>query len=117
LSQLNVTGGGGAAALSGLASRYNFTAADVVLAQTMTSHWWVGCMAVTDYRLNFAYFTDPNGQATDNATYWPKYGSELNLLNFDQGNVSVIPDTYRQEKMEFFLQRPEAFNYRRSVGV
>lgn len=73
---------------------------------------------VTDARLNFAYYTDPNGDSSKgNATYWPKYGSELNMLSLDQSNISVISDTYRKEQMEFFLERPNDFNYKRSVAV
>jgi len=39
------------------------------------------------------------------------------MLSLDQSNISVISDTYRKEQMEFFLERPNDFNYKRSVAV
>lgn len=116
LSALNVSIPAFAPLIS-LATSFNFTAADVTLAKTMADHWWVECTTFADGRINFAYYTDPNGQdgAAGNGTYWPKYGSELTMLNLDQGNVSLIADTYRAEQMEYFLQRPDDFNYKRAL--
>jgi hypothetical protein len=38
------------------------------------------------------------------------------LITLQTGNnVSIIPDTYRQEQMQWFLQRPQQFNYKRMV--
>ena len=49
---------------------------------------------------------------------WPQYGSDLNLLKLDIGNATaVIPDTYRKEQMQFFLDRPTDFNYKRSMAA
>jgi hypothetical protein len=77
-------------------------------------------MWVTDYRLNFAYYSDPNGNgdvATTalNATQWPAYGSETNMLSLKTLNVSLIADDYREEQMQYFLDRPTDFNYRRDL--
>lgn len=68
-------------------------------------------------RLNFACYTDPNGiaAASGNATTainWPPYVSDHSLFNFTRGNLSLVPDDYRMEQMEFMLaQQPEDFNY------
>ena len=66
-------------------------------------------------RTSFANYLDPNqGVVLPNATYWPTYGSdsERNMLRLLEGNVTVFPDTYR-EQMEYFLTEPEAFNQRK----
>ena len=47
------------------------------------------------------------------SAYWPSYGMNASMLQFATGNNSVISDTYRQQGMEFFLNNPTSFNYRR----
>jgi hypothetical protein len=75
----------------------------------------------TDSRLNFAYYSDPNGNGDDaataalNATQWPSYGSERNMLSLKTLNVSLITDDYRQEQIQYFLDRPVDFNYKRDL--
>ena len=75
-----------------------------------------------DARLNFAYYSDPNGNGNGdaatvalNATQWPAYGGETNMLSLKTLNVSLITDDYRQEQMQFFLDRPVDFNYKRDL--
>jgi len=71
-------------------------------------------------RTSFANYLDPSeGLALPNATTWPAYGGddERNMLRLLGGNVTVFPDTYRQQ-MEYFTTEPEAFNQRkRAVGL
>jgi hypothetical protein len=49
-------------------------------------------------------------------TQWPTYQSDLNTLAMNITNVTVIKDDYRQEQMQFFLDRPQSFNYKRELG-
>lgn len=81
----------------------NYTAADLALSRNMINYW-----------INFAYYTDPNG-ARSNATYWPAYGDNRTLLQLDPANYTLIPDTYRQEQIDFFLSEPVEFNLKRST--
>ncbi|WVQ79887.1 hypothetical protein IAT38_001987 [Cryptococcus sp. DSM 104549] len=86
----------------------NYTEADGALSDTIMDYW-----------INFAYYTDPNGESSDssNATYWPAhdYTQNTNILRLKAGNISVFEDTYREEQMQFFLENPQQFNYRRSL--
>ncbi|KAK1927549.1 Carboxylesterase [Papiliotrema laurentii] len=114
LSQLNATEGaftGGFGSLGGAVAVANFTAANAQLSSQIIDYW-----------LNFAYYTNPNGvEGSTNVNQlveWPQYGSDLNLLKLDIGNATaVIPDTYRKEQMQFFLDRPTDFNYKRSMAA
>ena len=63
-----------------------------------------------------AWYTNPNGYG-GNATNWPTYGGEKNTLFLNVSNVTVIPDTYRQTQIEYFLDNPKAFNFKRWLGL
>ncbi|WVF69607.1 hypothetical protein IAT40_004385 [Kwoniella sp. CBS 6097] len=87
----------------------NYTAQDAQLSDTMINYW-----------LNFAYFTNPNGPSDSsvaNATYWPTHdiSQNKNILRLKSDNVTLFQDDYRQEQTDFFISRPEQFNYRRSL--
>jgi hypothetical protein len=68
-------------------------------------------------RLSFAYTLDPSGQTLPNATAWPTYGSNANMLRLlgGPGNTTVFKDDYRPE-MAFFTDQPQSFNMRRSLS-
>lgn len=101
VSNTTVSGGIGA-----VAQGSNYTAEDAQLSQQAIDYW-----------LNFAHFTDPNGQGGKTATelpYWPAYnGEEVNQLVFARGNTTLGKDDYRQEQMRYPLDRPDTFNYKR----
>lgn len=68
----------------------------------------------SSFRLNSAYFLDPNGNTTTNAKYWPAHDVEAgnhNMIQLLGGNVSVIRDTYREEQMAFLNTKPKQFAY------
>lgn len=39
------------------------------------------------------------------------------MLEIARGNITLGKDDYRVEKMEYFLNQPETFNYKRQVGA
>ncbi|KAK8847567.1 hypothetical protein IAR55_005426 [Kwoniella newhampshirensis] len=94
--------------LAGFSS--NYTQADAALSNTMMNYW-----------LNFAYYTNPNGNgdaSASNTTYWPTHDinqNNKNMLRLLASNVTVFQDDYREQQMDFFLDRPREFNYRRSL--
>ena len=56
---------------------------------------------MTDFLIRFVNTLDPNGGPE---IHWPAYTADLpNLLAFVEGDtpLKVIPDTFRQEAMEF----------------
>lgn len=97
----------------------NWTEADVAVSTQMIDYWYVPqeqsrwlCLTI---RTSFINYLDPNeGLAVPNATAWPAYGGdgERNMLRLAGGNMTVFPDTYRQQ-MEYFSTQPEAFNLRK----
>ena len=74
-------------------------------------------MACANLRLNFAYYTNPNGDGSSGAPNWPNYGDDLNLLFMNVSNVTVVPDTYREAQIDFFNANPDTFNYKRWLGL
>ncbi|WWD21657.1 hypothetical protein CI109_106143 [Kwoniella shandongensis] len=88
----------------------NYTQADASLSNTMMDYW-----------LNFAYYTNPNGNGatgSSNATYWPNHDTNQNnknMLRLLANNVTVFQDDYREEQMQFLLNNPEQFNYKRGL--
>lgn len=98
------------------ARSFNFTEADAAFSRTMLDYW---CVCVTTlrayHRINFAYFRNPNGderlRAQSAMPVWPEYGTKKNLLEMTLDSLDVVPDTFREEQIRWFLDRPKDFNY------
>jgi hypothetical protein len=78
------------------------------------------------YRLQFAYHSDPNGdapQGTSNTgeaggtsirdVHWPRYGSkgERNSMHMQGSGRKIIRDDFRDPAIAFLISRPEEFGY------
>ncbi|ORX34047.1 Alpha/Beta hydrolase protein [Kockovaella imperatae] len=101
--QLQALGGG----LAGLPfGQPNYTSGDAMLSKQVVDYW-----------INFVYYLDPNGDYSGNETIWPTYTEEKNMLFMNVSNITVIPDTYRESQMDFFLSNPKTFNYKRWLGL
>ncbi|WVW78240.1 hypothetical protein I302_100193 [Kwoniella bestiolae CBS 10118] len=83
----------------------NYTVGDQQLSYQMVDYW-----------LNFAYYSNPNGQSNSNATVWPTYSNDKNILRLKSDNITVFTDNYRQAQMDFFNGNPTEFNYKRSIA-
>ncbi|WWC68137.1 uncharacterized protein I206_102060 [Kwoniella pini CBS 10737] len=79
---------------------------------------------IMNYWLNFAYYNNPNspsGINTSNSTFsnitnWPTYdGNSKNILRLKSNNITVFKDDYRKEQMDFFINNPKQFNYKRNL--
>lgn len=63
-----------------------------------------------DCRINFAYHLDPNPpvegekkrQNGPAAPYWPPHGEGKESMRFDPANLTVVPDTFREDQMAVF---------------
>ena len=58
------------------------------------------------------YQSDPSG-ATDsqiNASYWPAYGNDKQMIQLNGTNTTVIRDVFREEMIDFVLEHPTTFN-------
>lgn len=97
----------------------NYTASDKALSLSMVDYWcvnsylgWMDMSRNANVRLSFATNLDPSAQNLPNATYWPSYGSDANMLRLLGGNITVFKDDFRPQ-MSFFTDQPEAFNMRK----
>ncbi|KAJ8074561.1 hypothetical protein PM082_015463 [Marasmius tenuissimus] len=64
--------------------------------------------AVFNYWINFAYNLDPN-PTSGSYPYWPKYGSNATLISLGE-EISLIPDTFRAEGIEYIINTPSLYN-------
>ncbi|KAK1215449.1 hypothetical protein PQX77_021932 [Marasmius sp. AFHP31] len=63
---------------------------------------------IFNYWINFAYNLDPNPTSCS-YPYWPKYGSNATLISLGE-EISLIPDTYRAEGIEYIINTPSLYN-------
>ncbi|KDN34335.1 hypothetical protein RSAG8_12566, partial [Rhizoctonia solani AG-8 WAC10335] len=64
--------------------------------------------ATFNYWLNFAYNLDPNVPSGSHL-YWPKYGSNATSISLGS-TISLIPDTYRAEGIDYIINTPSLYN-------
>ncbi|BEJ09791.1 hypothetical protein CcaverHIS641_0607060 [Cutaneotrichosporon cavernicola] len=73
----------------------NYTAEAEVLGQQIMDYW-----------INFATYLDPNGDPNlpcdPPSPYWPPHGATKDSMRFDSANLTVVPDTFREDQMAVF---------------
>ncbi|GMK57932.1 hypothetical protein CspeluHIS016_0407660 [Cutaneotrichosporon spelunceum] len=72
----------------------NYTAEAEVLGQQMMDYW-----------INFADHLNPNprnGQYDPATPYWPPHGAGKESIRLDLANLTVVPDTFREDQMAMF---------------
>ncbi|KII90741.1 hypothetical protein PLICRDRAFT_683700 [Plicaturopsis crispa FD-325 SS-3] len=68
---------------------------------------------MVDYWVSFATSLDPNDGKGTNRPLWPEYTPESQvLLQLNGQNLTVIPDTYRDEGIAFINSDPATFHAR-----
>ncbi|EJD02496.1 esterase 1 [Fomitiporia mediterranea MF3/22] len=63
---------------------------------------------IIDYWVSFVTSLDPNdGLGNSSRPTWAQYttSSEQNVIQFDSTNLTMIPDTYRQEQIAFLIDQ------------
>ncbi|KAK0450541.1 triacylglycerol lipase 3 [Desarmillaria tabescens] len=75
-------------------------ASSILLGETMVEYW-----------ISFATSLDPNDGLGISRPIWPQYTPENEvLLQLHGENITVIPDDYRKEQIEFLRDNPDVFN-------
>ncbi|KAF9545226.1 esterase 1 [Agrocybe pediades] len=71
---------------------------------------------MVDYWVSFATSLDPNDGKGTQRPLWPQYTTENQvLLQLNGLNMTVIPDTYRKEQIDFINSDPLVWHHRRSL--
>ncbi|KAK0460654.1 extracellular triacylglycerol lipase precursor [Desarmillaria tabescens] len=64
-----------------------------------------------DYWVSFATSLDPNDGLGTSRPFWPQYTADNEvLLQLNGDNITVIPDDYRKEQIEFLRDNADAFH-------
>ncbi|KAF9531109.1 esterase 1 [Crepidotus variabilis] len=72
--------------------------------------------AIVDYWMSFVTSLDPNDGKGSNRTQWPQYTPQNEvLLQLNANDTKTIPDTYRQEQIDFINSNPPSFRHRRAL--
>ncbi|KAJ2916212.1 hypothetical protein MD484_g4180, partial [Candolleomyces efflorescens] len=65
-----------------------------------------------DYWISFAVSLNPNDGKGVQRPNWPKYtASKKVLMQLHGGNMTVVPDDYRKEQIDFLLENPAVFQH------
>jgi len=72
--------------------------------------------AMIDYWVSFATSLDPNDGKGSPRPTWEQYTSQNQvLIQLNGDNMTLIPDNYRKEQIDFINSIPLTFNHRRSL--
>ncbi|KAK0194628.1 esterase 1 [Armillaria mellea] len=71
-------------------------------------------IAMIDYWVSFATSLDPNDGRGSPRPIWPQYAPKRQvLLQLNGANLTVIPDDYNKEKIDFIVSEGSIFRHRR----
>ncbi|KAK0219624.1 extracellular triacylglycerol lipase precursor [Armillaria nabsnona] len=71
-------------------------------------------IAMIDYWVSFATSLDPNDGRGSPRPTWPQYTPKRQvLLQLNGNNLTVIPDDYNKEKIDFIISEGSTFRHRR----
>ncbi|PBK63745.1 esterase 1 [Armillaria solidipes] len=71
-------------------------------------------VAMIDYWVSFATSLDPNDGRGSRRPTWPQYTPKRQvLLQLNGNNLTVIPDDYNKEKIDFIVSEGSTFRHRR----
>ncbi|KAK0205576.1 hypothetical protein DFS33DRAFT_780360 [Desarmillaria ectypa] len=75
-------------------------ASSILLAEMMVDYW-----------VSFATRLNPNDSLGTSRPFWPQYTPEIEvLLQLNGDNMTVIPDDYQREQIEFLRDNTDAFH-------
>ncbi|KAK0205537.1 esterase 1 [Desarmillaria ectypa] len=71
-------------------------------------------VAIIDYWVSFATSLDPNDGRGSSRPTWPQYTpTQQVLMQLNGNNLTVIPDDYNKEKIDFIISEAAIFRHRR----
>ncbi|KAK0460687.1 extracellular triacylglycerol lipase precursor [Desarmillaria tabescens] len=71
-------------------------------------------VAMIDYWVSFATSLDPNDGRGSSRPIWPQYTPERQvLIQLNGNNLTVIPDDYNKDKIDFIISEGATFRHRR----